>query len=143
MSATDFRVHFGEALQALDAEDVVVEKGGMPVALLIPFRRDADLTGEGGDEMNKAYSAAVSRPAKPNGLASMIAAMERGWAGIAAAEMVESILARREAAAKSEHYALDEEADDSEVPAGQRYLYSRTVGEVRRVADESDSGYTA
>ena len=143
MTATDFRVHFGEVLGSLEDQEVVVEKGGVAVAVLIPFRSDRTRSRGGGDDMNKTYEAAVSRTASANGLASMIAAMERGWTGINAAELVESIYARREAGAKSEHYTLDEEADDSEVPAGQRYLYSRTLGEVRRIADEGDSGYTA
>ena len=38
LPATELRVHLGEALRALEAEDLVIEKGGVPVALLVNAR---------------------------------------------------------------------------------------------------------
>ena len=137
--ATELRVHLGEALRALEDEDLVIEKGGVPVALLT--RYDGVIYEIGREaRMSRAYTAALTKRGNPEAWPGAFVAMARGWAGIEAEALTERVYAARAAGATSVHYTLDEEgAGDGEVPSGQRRLYW-SDGETRRVADAPDRG---
>jgi hypothetical protein len=146
LPATELRVHLGEALKALEEEDLVIEKGGVPVAILSRYDGIVYRVGKGGTEMSTgttAYLAALSKRGNPAAWPAAFNAMKRGWAGIESGEMTGAVYAAREAGASTRAYTIDEEdASDDEVPGRQRYLH-RGSREARRVADEGDGGYTA
>jgi len=142
LAATELRVHLGEALRALATEDLVIEKGGVPVALLISYRSGAV---EGAPEPAGAYERAVSKRAEPGGLERMESVMGSGWAGIEAEEIVANVYRWREEGASARHFSFDEpleEGDEREVPGGQRRLHPRRA-EGKRVADSDGPGYTS
>lgn len=123
--ATELRVHLGEALKALQDEDIVVEKGGVPVAMLVRYGREAAAV----TELTTGYERALSKRAEPGGWERTLSAMERGWAGINEEEMVANIYRWREEGATQRRYSLDEDDDgeepvygSSKVPHRQRHL---------------------
>ncbi len=125
MPATELRVHLGEALKALETEDLLIEKGGVPVALLSSYQGQAE---QEVDEMRPEYERSLSKRAEPNGIARTLAAMERGWVGIDADELSANIERWREAGARTTRPALDDEDEDEgpdggEVSSGQQHLY--------------------
>ena len=114
--ATELRVHLGEALKALEDEDIVVEKGGVPVALLTRYRREVAHM-EPGTETQ--YERALSKRAEPGGWERTLVAMERGWAGINEDEMIANIYRWRELGATQRRYGLDDDfASDDKVDEG-------------------------
>ena len=142
LAATELRVHLGEALRALETEDLVIEKGGVPVALLISYRSE---TVEVAPEPAGAYERAVSKRAEPGGLERMESVMGSGWAGIEAEEFVANVYRWREAGASARHFSFDEPLEDTgerEVSGGQRRVHPRRT-EGKRVADSDGPGYTA
>ncbi len=142
LAATELRVHLGEALRALETEDLVIEKGGVPVALLIKYRAETEpaeppVPGE--------YERALSKGAEPGGRERMESVMGSGWAGIEAEEIVANVYRWREEGATPRHFSFDEpleERDEREVPGGQRRLHPRRT-EGKRVADSDGPGYSA
>ena len=143
LPATELRVHLGEALRALESEDLVIEKGGVPVALLVKYRSETEaaeaaLPGE--------YERALSKRAEPAGWQRMETVMASGWAGIEAEELVANIYRWREQGAEPRHFSFDEQleedADARDVPGRQRRLHPRRP-QGQRVADGDDQGYTA
>jgi hypothetical protein len=109
--ATELRVHLGDALKALEDEDIVVEKGGVPIALLTRYRREVPAMGT-----ETQYERALSKRAEPGGWEQTLSAMERGWAGINEDEMIANIYRWREQGATQRRYGLDDDSasDDSE-----------------------------
>ena len=151
LPATELRVHLGEALRSLEAEDLVIEKGGVPVALLIKYRAEtpaaqAPAAEAGGIEAE--YQRSLSRRAEPGGWERMDAVMASGWAGIEAEELVANVYRWREEGATSRHFTFDEEGgteeqgDEGEIPAGQRRLHSRRA-QGQRVAEPDGPEYSA
>jgi len=132
--ATELRVHLGEALRALDQEDIVVEKGGVPVAVITRYEGVTDMAAAAA---GTAWSKAVVKPAEAGGWARAEAAMERGWSGISAEDLVESVRRARAEGTKAEPVTLDEascEAFDHSTPLVVR------VGQVSAVGVPAQSG---
>jgi hypothetical protein len=127
LPATELRVHLGEALKALEGEDLIIEKGGVPVALLTRY----DGTVYDGN---------------PNGWPGALAAMNAGWAGLDSDSLNAALYAARASGTKpplpdlSEDGDNAEDAEDGEVSPGLRLLQPRDEPPVRRVADEPDDG---
>ena len=142
LPATELRIHLGEALRALEAEDLVIEKGGVPVALLIKYRAEAEAAGPAAGE----YELALSQRAEPAGWQRMDAVMASGWAGIEAAELAANVYRWRAEGAEPRQFSFDEadqeDADERGIPDRQRRLHPRRP-QGKRVADGDDSGYTA
>lgn len=146
LPATELRVHLGEALKALENEDLVIEKGGVPVALLKRYDGVVYEIGKGGGDMganNTAYSEALSKRGNPNGWPGALAAMNAGWAGLDSDNLNAALYAARAAGTNTPLPDLSEgaeDAEDDEVSPGLRLLQPRDEPPVRRVADKSDDG---
>ena len=143
LPATELRVHLGEALRALEAEDLVIEKGGVPVALLVKYRGESQ-TFE--TAASSEYERALSHRAEPAGWQRMDGVMASGWAGIEAEELAANVYRWRAEGAQPRHFSFDdpaqEEADERDVPDRQRRLHPRRSSG-KRVADGDDPGYSA
>ncbi len=144
LPATELRVHLGEALRALEAEDLVIEKGGVPVAMLIKYRSEAEAAAPAAAGE---YERALSHRAEPGSWERMDAAMGSGWAGIEPEEFAANVYRWRAEGAQPRHFSFDEpeaedDADERGVPGRQRRLYPRRAPG-KRVADGDDSGYSA
>lgn len=111
--ATELRVRLGEALKALEDEDIVVEKGGVPVALLTRYGKE--VAGMGA-EIETLYERALSKRAEPGGWDRTLSAMERGWAGINDDEMTANIYRWREEGTTRTRYELDETLEGEDQP---------------------------
>jgi len=139
MPATELRVHLGAALRALVREDLVIEKGGVPVAVLTGYRPEEAAAVEG------EYERALSKRAEPRGSERMSAAMAAGWSGIEPEELVANVYRWREKGAPSRRLSLDavpeEQPRAGKVPARQRRVHpGRPKG--KRVADAPRQRYT-
>ncbi len=161
LAATELRVRLGEALRALEEEDLVIERGGIPVALLIKYVRLPDpreLTLDTASieplvparaRIGEEYERALARRAEPEGWKRMDGAIEAGWEGIDADELVANIYRWREVGRTIDRDAHEDEMKDprnasSGVSSGQRYLYQRPAETTETyVADRDDSGYQA
>jgi len=155
LAATELRVHLGEALKALETEDLVIEKGGVPVAILSRYDGVVYNIRKGGSDMNKsaAYEAALSRRGNPAALPAALEAMRLGWVGIDSDELVAKIYAWRAAGTSNRVIDLSEDddgaedhredAEDDEVSTGYGLLHQSDETEARRVADDRDGGYRA
>ncbi len=144
LPATELRVHLGEALRALENEDIVVEKGGVPVALLIKYRSESESAAPAAPGE---YERALSHRAEPDGWQRMDAVMASGWAGIEPEEFVANVYRWRAEGAQPRHFSFDEpegkaEADERRVPGRQRRLHPRRPPG-KRVADGDAPGYSA
>jgi hypothetical protein len=146
--ATELRVHLGEALKALQTEELVIEKGGVPVAVVRLYEGPSEEV----SEMRTEYEKSLSKSAEPNGMAKTFAAIERGWVGIEANEFIANVERWREAGATRRRFSLDDDDaedtdegdDDGEAPAGQQYLYRFAPSETtQRVADGDGTPYRA
>lgn len=129
-------------MRRLAFEELVIEKGGIPVAVLSRYTPGSAEVG-----VEAAYQQALARRAEPRGWERMDAAVAAGWAGLDAEEMVANIYRRREEAARqSRHFDFNveepEDDDDSGLPPGQRRLLPRDTP-ARFVADGDDSKYQA
>lgn len=133
--ATEVRVHLGEALKAVEEEDLVIEKGGVPVAILTKYVP----AGEASMAVATEYERAVSKRAEPGGIERMTAAMARGWAAIDADEFIEGVYRAREEGASARDVTLDDDdeggADDGELPDRHGRVYRRPPAPGLRVAD--------
>lgn len=142
LPATELRVHLGEALRALEAEDLVIEKGGVPVALLIKYRAETE---PAEPAPSGEYERALSKRAEPAGWERMDAVMASGWAGIEAEELAAHVYRWREEGASARHYSFDEPAeaedDERQIPYRQRRLHTRRA-EGQRVAEPDAPDYT-
>jgi hypothetical protein len=142
MPATQLRVRLGEALRMLDDEDIIVEKGGVPIALLTRYTRRPGEAARGEDAMpvtTTAYAAALLKAGTRGGVARAVAAMERGIPGWDADALIADVRAARAAGTKTTSYSLtddDEEDADDDLPARQRHRYRRPEAESPRVAEE-------
>lgn len=149
--ATELRIHLGQALKALNEEDLVIEKGGFPVAILTRYdgavyriEKETEMTANAA-----AYARAVMRPGNPAAIGAALAVIKLGWAGLDADAVVDSIYAARDAGASSrvadldrdEDQADEEGEDDGQVSFGYRFLPQGADQEIRRVADAPDEGY--
>jgi hypothetical protein len=140
MPATELRVHLGEALRSLDDADIVIEKGGVPVAILTRYTPpvvDVDTS------VDPAYLAALSKRAEPDGILRAIAAMRKGIPDWDSEKLIADMYAAREAGIKTTYYTLDDDeelieegADDDEVPGRQRRLHRSSEAGSSRVAEE-------
>ena len=121
MPATELRIHLGEALKGLEEEDIVVEKGGVPIAMLVRYGPEAKAMSEAATS----YERALSKHAEAGGWERTLSAMERGWAGISAEELTANIYRWREEGATQQYVRLDDEDGDEEHPYGSRALFGR------------------
>ena len=131
MAATELRVHLGEALRALAREDIVIEKGGVPVALLTrfepgsPARMPAALEAE--------YERSLAKRAEPGGFERMERAMEAGWEGLNIDEMEANIYRWRREGTRPAAFRVDDDddteadADGGEVSVRYERVHSRDV----------------
>jgi antitoxin (DNA-binding transcriptional repressor) of toxin-antitoxin stability system len=147
MAATELRVHLGEVLRALEREDIVIAKGGVPVALLVRYEPESAGYEPGAAAAEEEYERALSRRAEPGGAERMDAAMAAGWAGIDAEELAANVYRWREEGVSARRLSLDDdpaEVDDdgSEVPARQRHLY-QIDPQTRRIAEPDGPGYSS
>ena len=143
LPATELRVHLGEALRALEAEDLVIEKGGVPVALLIKYRSESEAAAPAAAGE---YERALSHRAEPGAWERMDAVMAGGWAGIEAEELVANVYRWRAEGAEPRHFSFDKPeqeggVDERDVPDRQRRLHPRRP-QGKRVADSDAPGYT-
>ncbi len=110
----------GEALKTLDVEDLLIEKGGVPVAVLSRYEPG---TREEEPVLRTEYERSLSKRAEPGGIARMFAAMARGWVGIDTDALIADVARRREVGASGRRYSLDAEGDetddDAEIPLRQ------------------------
>ncbi len=147
MAATELRVHLGEVLRALEREDIVIAKGGVPVALLVRYEPEPARYEPGSAAVEEEYERALSRRAEPGGAERMDAAMAAGWAGIEAEELAANVYRWREEGASARRLSLDDDEpevgdDGGEVPAGQRHLY-QSHPKTRRIAEKDGPGYSS
>ena len=153
VSATELRVHLGEILRSLETQDIVVEKGGLPVAMVVRYESTA--LGPAGlryyanaPVSAQEYEAALSQRADPGGAERMDAAMAAGWAGIDADELTANVYRWREEGATSRFLSPSEDDDQAEdedggeVSGGQRYLY-QSHPQTRRIAEKDGPGYSS
>jgi len=143
ISATELRIHLGETLRRLEDEELVIEKGGVPVAVLrryVPQAAEARVEAE--------YERALARRAAPNGWERMDGAMAAGWAGVKPEELVANIYRWRDESARLGRYfefGEDEPGasdDDAGLLTGQRRLRSRDP-KAKYVADGDGETYQA
>jgi hypothetical protein len=66
MAATDVRVHLGEVLRSLDKHDVIVEKDGMPVAIISRFPESRRRNDSGQRESTSRSGVSSSGRIKPS-----------------------------------------------------------------------------
>jgi antitoxin (DNA-binding transcriptional repressor) of toxin-antitoxin stability system len=143
ISATELRVHLGETLRRLSNEELVIEKGGVPVAVL---RRYEAVAAESAVEAE--YERALARRAEPRGWERMDAAMAAGWAGVEAEEIVANVYRwRDEDARAARHFVfrdddVEEIDDDPGVSPGQRRLRPEHPP-TRLIADGNGEKYQA
>jgi antitoxin (DNA-binding transcriptional repressor) of toxin-antitoxin stability system len=145
VSATEVRTHLGEALRSLEQEELVIEKGGVPVAMLVKYRPPAVATSR-----EEAYEQALTKRAEPAGWERMDAAMAAGWAGIEPDELTANIYRWRAEGGTARRYSFDdgdvdaaaEVTDARDVPARQRRLHPRRATK-HRVADGDGPTYQA
>ena len=147
MAATELRVHLGDALKSLEDEDIVVEKGGVPIAMLVKYGREAKVM----TETASSYERALAKRAEAGGWERTLGAIERGWAGINEEELIESIYRWRQEGGTRRRYGLDDDDagdgvgegrdDGREIPLGQRHL-QQSPAPGRYIADER-AGYDA
>jgi hypothetical protein len=141
MAATDLRVHLGEALRSLDDADIVIEKGGVPVAILTRYAPpivDVDTS------MDPSYLAALSKRAEPDGILRAISAMRKGIPDWDSEKLIADMYAAREAGTKTTYYTLDDDGEmveaesggHDEIPARQRRLHRSPEAGSSRVAEE-------
>jgi len=121
MPATELRIHLGEALKALEEEDIVVEKGGVPIAMLVRYGPEAKAMSEAATS----YERALSKRAEAGGWERTLSAIERGWAGIDEGEMIANIYRWREEGATRRYVSLDDEDSDEEHTYGSGALFGR------------------
>ena len=138
IAATDLRVHLGEALKALEEEDLVIEKGGIPVAMLTKYGDVGEMSKLSGTE----YETALGKRAEPGTWPEAEAAMATGWAGIDATALVAEVYRRREEGVSERHYELDTFTYDREVSGRQRRLHPGP-GKTKRVAENPAPKYRA
>lgn len=136
IAATDLRVHLGEALKALDEEDIVIEKGGIPVAMLTKYGDAREMSPLRSTE----YEMALGKRAEPGTWPEAEAAMASGWAGIEAAELVAEVYRGREAGATERHYELESFSYEREVSGRQRRMHPGP-GKTKRVAEKPAPKY--
>ena len=132
--ATEVRVHLGEALKAVEDADLVIEKGGVPVAILTKYAP----AGEASVAAATEYERALSKRAEAGAVERMSAAMARGWATIDADEFIERVYRAREEGASARDVTLDDDeggADDGELPDRHGRVYRRPPAPDLRVAD--------
>lgn len=142
ISATELRVHLGETLRRLASEELVIEKGGVPVAVLRRYEPEANELG-----LEAMYERALARRAEPRGWERMDAAIAAGWAGVDADEIVANIYRRRdEDTQQARHFEFGDEpeevGDDRDVSPGQRHLRTEHPP-TRFVADGNGETYKA
>jgi hypothetical protein len=125
--ATELRVHFGEALKALDREDIIVEKGGVPVALLTRYE---GVTAMATAATSTAWGEAVVKAAEPGGWARAESAMARGWSGVDADELVAHVRRSREEGTRSEPVTLGDQDHD------ERWPHDSEIRPSKLIADE-------
>jgi antitoxin (DNA-binding transcriptional repressor) of toxin-antitoxin stability system len=152
MPATEFRVRLGEVLRSLGREDIVIEKGGIPVAVLTAYRPLAAETAGRAPVagIDAEYDRAVSKRAEPRGWELMDEAMAAGWAGIEPDELAANVYRWRQEGQTSEFATWDggiapteDDADGGEVPAGQQHLHPRRRRpQQARVAERDGPGHT-
>jgi len=94
MAATDLRVHLGEALRRLDKEDIIIEKGGVPVAVLKRYTPDERRPSAG--SVYDAYERTLSKKADSSAWPRAFAAMRKGWAGVDVDKLIADIHRWRE-----------------------------------------------
>lgn len=116
--ATELRIHLGEALKGLEDEDIVIVKGGVPVAMLTRYGKERAAMIE---TIETQYERALSKRAEPGGWARSAGAMERGWVGINEEELIANIYRWREEGATSKRYS----GDDEELTDGSGTIFGR------------------
>lgn len=135
-------------LRRLEDEELVVEKGGIPVAILSRYRPEAD-SRMLSRPVNEEYERALVKRADPDEWETTMNAIRGGWTGVDAEEMIRNIYAARDVNARlARHYDLDESEATSEVrddawstaPARLRHLH-RPAADTKRVADGGDETY--
>lgn len=152
VSATDLRVRLGEMLRRLDEEDLVIEKGGTPVAILSRYR-PAGADGRGiGTGVSQEYERSLVKTADARGWETTLDAIRAGWKDVDADAMLRRIYeARDENARRARHYTLDIESEEdaasearddawTTAPARLRRLH-RPAPTEKRVADGGDASY--
>ena len=111
--ATELRIHLGEALKGLEDEDIVIVKGGVPVAMLTRYGKERAAMIE---TIETQYERALSKRAEPGGWARSAGAMERGWVGINEEELIANIYRWRDEGATRIRYELDETLEGEDQP---------------------------
>jgi antitoxin (DNA-binding transcriptional repressor) of toxin-antitoxin stability system len=151
VSATDLRVRLGEMLRRLEDEELVVEKGGIPVAILSRYHPPETDSRSLRRPANEEYERALVKRADPGDWETTMNTIRGGWTGVDAEEMIRNIYRSRDDNARlARHYDLDESDAPSEVrddawstaPARLRHLH-RPVADAKRVADGGDATYDA
>lgn len=106
MPATEARVHFGEVLRSVGDADIVVEKDGIPVAVVIDMETYKTLR-----EPSRGALGAVP---EPGAWSRFLAAKERGL-GLTDREAdawIERVYRAREEGARAQHHVADAPEDD-------------------------------
>lgn len=155
VSATDLRVRLGEMLRRLEHEDLVIEKGGVPVAVLTRYMPEPASRSPVAGGKHDEYEAALVKRADARGWETTLDAIRSGWGS----EVDADAMARRVYEARdmnrrrSRNYTVDlenESAPGSEdgdhawttAPARLRRLH-RPPEDPKRVADAGTAPYDA
>jgi hypothetical protein len=110
LAATEVRVHLGEALKEIEQVDLVIEKGGVPVAIITRYEPD-EPAAHASENATLEYGNALSKRAEPGSVAKMAAAAARGWVGIDPDALLAEIYRARVAGTSDRVPALDEGED--------------------------------
>lgn len=79
VSATDLRVRLGEMLRRLEHEDLVIEKGGVPVAVLTRYMPEPASRSPVAGGKHDEYEAALVKRADARGWETTLDAIRSGW----------------------------------------------------------------
>ncbi len=153
ISATEARVHFGELLKSLADGDVLIEKGGIPVAVLSAAPRwgsrepgPKEVPMERFPVLMNANAGVVAKAPAPNGWARLEAATSAGWVGVDTDAAIADVYRwRDEGGTRSFSFNDSAETDDDDgptLPDRQRRVHQRDAQE-QRVADGDAPKYRA
>lgn len=155
VSATDLRVRLGEMLRRLEHEDLVIEKGGIPVAVLTRYAPEAGPRSLEPATMKAEYEAALVKRADTTGWETTLDAIRVGWGSeVDASAMARRVYEARDVnARRSRRYDVDPEDESAATsegrddawttaPARLRRLH-RPPADAKRVADAGAAPYDA
>jgi hypothetical protein len=90
ISVEECSAYFDTILNMIEREDIVIEEDGMPVAMLVAFTDESAALSE------DRYERMVGKRGDPSEWPAMLDAMQQGWAGIDAEQLIQRIYRDRD-----------------------------------------------